>query len=53
MTITFKQAAPADAEALTAVQRRTFDDDSRRHGHRPRGAGRASCPAPAGGRRRR
>lgn len=35
--ITLKRAVPADAEALTAVQTRTFDDDSRRHGHGERG----------------
>ncbi len=37
MKITFKRAAPTDAEALTAVQIRTFDDDSRQHGRGERG----------------
>lgn len=35
--IRFEKATPADAPALTAVQARTFDDDSRRFGGQPRG----------------
>jgi GNAT superfamily N-acetyltransferase len=35
--ISFVQASPEDAEALTAVQTRTFDDDSRKHGLGERG----------------
>ncbi len=35
--IRFERATPADAEVLTAVQVRTFDDDSRRFLNKPRG----------------
>lgn len=37
MNITFSPAIPADAEALTTIQTRTFDDDSRKHGRGERG----------------
>jgi ribosomal protein S18 acetylase RimI-like enzyme len=33
----FEKATPADAAVLTAVQKRTFDDDSRRFAGRPGG----------------
>ncbi len=35
--ITLERAAPEDADALTTIQTRTFDDDSRRHGRGERG----------------
>ena len=35
--IRFEEATPADAPALTAVQKRTFDDDSRRFAGQPSG----------------
>lgn len=35
--ITLERAVPEDAEVLAAVQTRTFDDDSRRHGRGERG----------------
>ena len=35
--IQFEQATPADAPALTAVQKRTFDDDAQRFAGQPSG----------------